>query len=268
MATIATLNNEGSLSAVNISEMPSTTNLVLYLDAGDSGSIASRPGTWKDISGNNNHFNYYLSNWNAIYVQESASMFFYNDPTASVSQVVVATASFDQGVMKRIQDEFTIEAVFKMTRTNDIGGVITGRWGFHGGIHTNGNTFYTQLWFVSASVVTAVSQLLETAGVNKWAHVTLVWEYTTSTTGTMKSYYNGNLFSSTAVNIQDSGSNAYPAMYDYSNIYSVGGYGAYASGVIYYVFNGYISVVGAWNRVLTDAEIRQNFNLYKDRFGI
>lgn len=48
---------------------------------------------------------------------------------------------------------------------------------------------------------------------------------------------------------------------------SIGAYGGYTGAKGYY-FNGDLSIVKVYNRVLSQAEIRQNFNTIRGRFGI
>ena len=48
---------------------------------------------------------------------------------------------------------------------------------------------------------------------------------------------------------------------------SVGAYGGFNSPYGYY-FDGEISIVRVYNRVLTAAEVTQNFNVLKGRYGL
>lgn len=263
--TIGSLNSEGSLYATNFSEMPITTGLVFYIDAGDSGSYGTKTAPWYDISGVGNNVTYYNGGYAPFYVPESASFYFYNNPTASAAQAVIGTAVFDKGILKRTQDEFTIEVVCKITRNDDVDGIIAGKWGWHGGIFSSGGNITEGIWFVSASSTGNFSHTVASSVVNKWVHINYVWEVTNSTTGTMKGYYNGVNVVNTTINISD---NQYPTMYAFDDNFRIGGYPYSSGGVLYWSTNAYISIVGCWNRALSAEEIKQNFNLYKDRFAL
>lgn len=88
---------------------------------------------------------------------------------------------------------------------------------------------------------------------SSWAHIV-----GTYTSGSRRLYINGNLVSS------DSQTGTIDTN---ANGISIGAYGGY-NGARSYYYNGEISVVKVYNRALSAAEVKQNFNALRGRYGV
>lgn len=84
--------------------------------------------------------------------------------------------------------------------------------------------------------------------------------FTVATDRTIRFYMNG-VFISNVVDI-----NGLKPTSTLLNVSRIGG--GYSSGVNFYPFQGFISTTRIYNKVLTDAEILQNHNTIKSRFGL
>ncbi len=88
---------------------------------------------------------------------------------------------------------------------------------------------------------------------SSWAHIV-----GTYTSGNRRLYINGNLVNS------DSQTGTIATN---TNGISIGAYGGYNGSRGYY-YNGEIGLVRVYNRALSAAEVRQNFNAIRGRYGV
>jgi hypothetical protein len=220
-----------------------TTGLKLYLDAANSSSYPGSGSVWTDVSGNSNNatlinnptFN--SGNGGSIYTNG-------NNQYAISSYVGSATDSYTYSVWFKNNDYS--ESKYLLTRGRDGDG---NGWSLQVQITTGG--------IATASVVPTVPSTVgilasgtSTLANNTWCNVTGVWaagqsikiyvngvlEGTTSTTDTsLRTSSSGWVIGSVATSIFTSGNNAVALVY---------------------------------NRVLSNAEILQNFNALKSRFGL
>lgn len=220
--------------------------LVLALDAADRNSYPGSGTTWTDLSG---------KGYNAT---------LFNTPTFSnntlqfrVASSNYATCSFNEGLLKNTNESgsWTIESAFKYVSAPSVSeAVVAGRQGCHGGIYINTNNtlqhaIKTDQCWTGASVVTATSM---TTG--NWYHTMMVY-----TNGTTLTYLNGVYINGGSINL---------TTYDisgYNNTFWIGGID---TGGTDYFTNIDLSFVKCYNRALTAAEVQQNFNATRGRFGI
>ena len=223
-----------------------TDGLVLALDAANPKSYPGSGTTWTDLSGRG---------YNAT---------LFNSPTFSnntlqfrVASSNYATCSFNEGILKNTNEtgSWTIESSFKYISVPTVGeAVVAGRSGCHGGIYINtDNTLQhaikTNECWTGHSAVTATTM---TAG--NWYHTTMVYN-----NGTTFTYLNGTYINSGSINLT-----TYD-IFGYDNNFWIGGIDT--AGTDYFT-NIDLSFVKCYNRALSAAEISQNFNALRGRYGI
>jgi hypothetical protein len=120
--------------------------------------------------------------------------------------------------------------------------------------------FYGGNRFIFSNLVGGTQRTIETAtnlSLNTWYHATFTTSYDGANT-TMKTYTNG---------VETTTGTFAGTQGNYSNPFMIGD-GNNGSNTSWYPFQGRISNVKVYNRALTAAEIRQNFNASRGRFGI
>jgi hypothetical protein len=219
-----------------------TSGLVLNLDAGDTASYPGSGTTWTDLSGSGN--NGTLTN-GPTYSSANGGSIVFDGSNDYVD--LISTIQFDAG-------DFSISGWF---RSN------------------SGNTSYKQIWSsgynggtpdLEIGLLTGTNQLyfyIRPPGVlitttytvddNVWRHFTA-----TKTSSTISLYVNDSLVSST--------SGTYTSDVDSAGVIPRIGNGV--SGINNRPFNGNIPQVSVYNRALSAAEVSQNFNVLRSRFGI
>ena len=221
-----------------------TDGLVLALDAGNTKSYVSGSTTWFDKSGNAN--NGTLTNGPTFSSANGGSIVFdgTND-VVRVTQQSGLTPSF-----------FTTEAWVRLSITQDtrvfIATFSESQSGIGMGIQDG--VANTVKFFTSGNGNVGYDHLYQTGTLNnnQWYHVICTYN------GAQKIIYiNGEL----------NASKSYTQAIGYTgNDFTVGGLDF--SGNIIQNFNGNISSARMYNRALSAAEIQQNFNALRGRFGI
>lgn len=120
--------------------------------------------------------------------------------------------------------------------------------------------FYTGNSFIFSNNISGTQQTIYTATnllLNTWYHATFTTSYNGTNT-TMKTYTNGT---------ETATGTFAGAQGNYSNKFMVGD-GNNGSDTSWFPFPGRVSNVKVYNRTLTAAEIRQNFNANRGRYGI
>ena len=217
------------------------TNAVLYLDAANSKSYPGSGTTWYDVSGSG--YNSVLTN-GPVYTSSGASSYFTFD---GIDDFSISSGYQTFGT------DMTWEAWIYCTQNISTYNMFMGRYlpyfSFYGGV---------QLYF--SNNIGGVQQTIATAGnlsLNTWYQGTFTVSYSAPNT-TMKIYTNGvetasQSFSGTQQN------------YPYGFMVGDGNNG---SNLSWYPFKGRISAVKVYNRALTAAEILQNFNALRGRYGV
>jgi hypothetical protein len=226
----------------------STNGLVFCVDAANPQSIVSGQTTWRDLSGSGN--NGTLTN-GPIYVPSGVSSSIQFDGVDDyVSQTYNNLSSgltFNAWI--RTTSTRSVKSYVGDASNNVVGITLNSVWNGFG--VTNGKVNYN-----NARKNDSWGQYYSTASVNdgNWTYITV----THSKTNELVSLYiNGSLDST----FDNTSSGEYDQWANMGfNVISRGYGGDY--------FNGNISVVHIYNRALTQAEITQNFNALRGRYGI
>lgn len=227
--------------AVQYSNAQVTTNGVVFaLDIADPNSYTTGSTTWKDISSTQStgtlsgSVTYSSLNQGSLGFAGAGAVLFpeasaLNTQTPSVEVWIKTNATTQNGFWF---EKGTVNSQYSLFQE---GASITWRQNLSGGL--------------TSQIVTAAT-FISTAN---WAHIV-----GTYTSGDRKTYVNGVLRASdTQTGTINTNTNGM----------SIGVYGGFNGGRGYY-YNGSIAIVRVYNRVLTLAEINQNYNAQKSRFGL
>ena len=209
-----------------------TSNLMLYLDAANPRSYPGSGTSWIDIGGNSN--NGALSSGTS-----------YNSTNGGV--IVCNTSYVSIPSLNLIQD-FTLECWVNLT---SVGGTV----GFFGQGPTTPNQGLHVGWFPGRGLLFGMyANDLECPSYNMtyntWHH--FVYTYSNST------YYRQTFADNVLV------ASATLSQYTGAGQFNIGAIFSSPSTL----FTGNVAVAKAYNRVLTAAEITQNFNALRGRYGI
>lgn len=222
--------------AFNYSPKIVTSGLVLALDAANPKSYPGSGTTWQDLSNNSNN----------------ATL--YNSPTYSNGNLSF-NGSTQYGQVNSLTNEivsgdFSLMAIIK-GGTQDHKSILS----FN--TSTGGNR---QLWMVrnaGMGVYDSGQWYIGTIDVddNQWHHVMFTYDYSSKNAKTYTDGVNDlNVTTTNLINVQAA---------DTANIGM-----EYDGGTPTDHFNGSIPMVYAYNRILSQEEVLQNFNSFKSRFGI
>lgn len=221
-----------------------TDGLVLHLDSGNIGSYPGSGNTWFDLSGNGN---------NGELV--SSPIYNFDNPNLKFFQFV-------NDDFIRIQNNTSLDtqtpSVEVWVKTNSTSQ--NGFWFEKGNVNTQYSLFQEssfiqwRQYFSSGQGLTNLSTTTATyMNTTSWYQV-----IGTYTSGTRRLYING---------VQVNSDTQIGTIATNSGGMSIGVYGGYSGGRGYY-YNGNLSICRVYNRALTPAEIQQNFNATKGRFGL
>ena len=215
-----------------------TDGLVLNLDAGNTNSYPGSGTTWTDLSGEGNTGT--LTNGPTFSSANSGSIVF--DGANDYVQKSSATINLSAGV--------TMEMIFKSTDMNSRaqGFMQFNTGGNYINFYTSGNGRLRWETWVPVGVAGGAYTTPTALSNNTWYHAV-----GTYTNGSSVLYINGVSVAS-ASQTPGTYSSSYTA-----NIV-IGEYAGYMS--------GNVAIARIYNRALTAAEIRQNFNALRGRFGI
>jgi hypothetical protein len=222
-----------------------TNGLVLALDAADRNSYVSGSTTWRDMSGNGYNggfasigsiFPIYSSLAGGGIVFDQANAYITSSYSYSSSPLLWSTSVWFNPT-NYSNGPFLVGGASAVGFTETI--QITGAGKVVGATKNSGNNSY--------SVTTSTS-----APINSWTNfvVTVDWAG-----NSIKGYFNGNLEST---NTSTSGS--------IMNSTSATHIGRRPDGGNY--FGGTIAIIQTYNRALSAAEVAQNYNAQKSRFGL
>ena len=220
-----------------------TNGLVLYLDASNTKSYVSGSTTWNDVSRSRN--NGTLTNGPTFNSANGGSIVFdgVDDYVLCPKQTSLVSAT-----------QFTMCAWMKRNLSNSLV--------FIGQAETLSNDITFELWN-DGNVYFEVGNGSNSYGVTSnnstlWQYLTMVFDGTqTGNSNRLKTYINGSLLTLSYVGIIP------PSTGTVNNNLNVG---AYLPGSNY--SNGNISQVQIYNRSLSAAEVSQNFNATRTRFGL
>jgi hypothetical protein len=227
-----------------------TSGLVLALDAADRNSYPGSGTTWTDLSGNGNTGT--LVNGVGYNSSNLGSLSF-----DGVDDYVNFT---DKPEFTFTDAKFSLEVFFRYVNKTDTDNSIIGKRDY--GLTQREYNFYMYepssiptLRFIISSNLTANWTIVESSTIQKntWYHAVA-----TSDAGVGRIYLNGVL-NATNNSMNSSTTNGTSPL-------TIGN--AFNSGSALQYFNGSIPLARIYNRALTAAEIQQNFNATRSRFGI
>lgn len=217
-----------------------TEDLIFHVDAGDSASYPGTGSTWTDlINGNNGTINN-----GAAYNSAQGGYFEFDgvDDQVDFGQPAILE-SFPMSIDLWFYSEANSDGL--ITKGTTRGSASTRDWDITG-------TGTLLGWFVSNGSSYPVNVKDTYPSLNTWHHLSVSWDGTTSTNGA-KMYLDGALFAQ---------GTASAATYTTLHNIFVGGNRAG------FYFDGRISIVKMYSKVLSPAEALQNYNASKDRYGL
>jgi hypothetical protein len=223
------------------------------------GSVINRSNTWNDLSGNSNN-----ASLNMSYFNETGYFELDGNSTTAFGSVANSTSiNFSESA------PYSVE-LMAYAYTNQPGGsgganngeaAILEKWNFSGSggfpfcIRLVGLQYSPPSWYVSAYNGTLNPAATANATRNAWTHITAVYDWPNSI---LRLYINGAQASSTTLTVGSGGFSS-PT----SPLYLGQRYGSTADR-----FAGKIGHIRLYNKALSAAEISQNFNAVRGRFGI
>ena len=223
-----------------------TDNLVLHLDAGDINSYSGSGTTWTDLSGEGNHATLinnptYSSN-NGGYLNFDGS----ND-YATLPAINFTGNEITFSIWTYAQSD-TVAALIFFGDSTDTSGW-TGR-------QLNVHLPYTNsYYFDKGHDGTTVDRISGSLPNSDWQNAWVNWAFTANaSTGSMKIYRNASLYNSATGKTRtfNSANVDIRRIARFTNTY----------------YDGYISNLQLYTKELSQAEVTQNFNTIKSRFGL
>jgi hypothetical protein len=227
-----------------------STNLLVHLDAGNTSSYSGSGTVWNDISGNSNHFNIVASAYNSSgpkYMDFNGSYgCAKNGGDISLSDATGVTYCIWTRILNSAGNWRTLTRSY----VNDHHVIIVaGGWEI--GMYDNDGAAFLSTGYSQQS--------LPNYGTSNW--IAMYWRWQSS-----NPYYE--------MSYNDTPGTIRGSIADANSRFNrgFGSIGAYHNGTTEpsnaSQFWGDVSVFMAYNRRLTDAELTQNYNFYKTRFGI
>ena len=221
-----------------------TDNIVLSLDAGDSSSYSGSGTTWTDLSGQGNHATLvggltYSSNDGGYLIFDGS-----NDH-ATLPAINLTGNEITFTIWNKTLNANTTQAlIFFGNSTSTSQARVLGAFLPYGG-----NNYYFDKGWDGSGYDRLTGTLSNSDWQNAWVH----WAFTANaSTGSMKIYRNGSLFSSGT---------------GYTKTFSNANGDMRFIGKHYNTYNGYISNLQLYKKELSQAEVTQNYDAFKERFG-
>jgi len=221
--------------------------LILCLDAANPKSYSGTGTAWNDVSGNSNNGTLvntptYSSTNNGIFTFDGTTM--YADTSKSLTQLSIGNT-------------YSFETVAKRSATAN-GRIIFGWQGFNGGVVIASDRILAQDWYSTGVSSWGVAQANSgiTTQIDTWYHSVATF----NALGFMRIYVNGVLTASTDVSgFTTSSGNVW---------YRVSPPVIAGSNFAAYRFPGSVGLGRFYNTELSAAEVSQNFNAIRGRYGI
>ena len=212
---------------------PVRDNLILNLDAGDLASYPGSGTTWFDLSGNS--LNGTLTNGPTFSFSDSSSSILFDGVNDYVSQ---ASGNYP------ISNSLTISAWIKHNSLVGNQRYISFTGAYETAVIRLNNTQFS--FYISTNGTLKFLSGSSSPSTNVWHYVVGTWDGTTQ-----RLYQNGiQINSSTPGGLLDAGNLTYTLSLSNESM------------------KGNMSIVQIYNRALSAAEIAQNFNYYRSRYGI
>ncbi len=224
-----------------------TSGLVLALDAADKNSYPGTGASWYDLSGNGNTFTAFNS---PTFSNTNLGCFTFNGSTTYFTAA-------DNPIFNT--QTFTIQCWARTSNLNQNGFLFE-----KGNVNTQYSLFFENSGadnYFKLRTNTSVSGLSDTIFGSTATYVrSNVWFLISASynNGVKKLYFNGVLIGTGSVS---------GTLNTNTNGMSIGVYGG-QNGARAYYYSGNISGLTFYNRVLSDAEVLQNYNATKSRFGL
>ena len=216
-----------------------TTGLVLNLDAGNPASYPGSGTTWTDLSGNGN--NGTLTGTGVSYTDTNVGKMLFSGSGGYVNLANPASLQFGTG-------DYTVEVFTRPSVINTAGdGRLIISKGFPGGVEF---AFFDNDFYLSPST-TAVGTGWS---VNTWYHIV-----SSRISGSQSTYRNA-----ISIGAVSNTSNVTNGTVPFVVGARAGGGGGLGAGP----YAGYIPIIRMYNRGLSAAEVSQNFNANRGRYGI
>lgn len=217
-----------------------TSGLVLYWDGANTQSYTSGSLNWNDVSKNG---------YNGLLIGSSSFSSFGGGSYQSGHPTARITSSL-QALPSSSTFEFWINRSINANTYNMMGGMYLPYFSFF----TNGTMFISN----RIGGVQQNTQTTSTFQNNTWYQVVFITEYTSSNnTTTINIYVNGTLSKSANY----SGSQNSPSDQKFT-------VGSWQSNVTDFPFSGSIASTKVYNRALSAAEVKQNYDALKTRFNL
>jgi hypothetical protein len=228
-----------------------TNGLILQLDPGKVESFRSTSTSFIDISDNTRNCSFI----GAITYDSTSSSLLFDSPATTVdNRIALAAAGIDNTIFFTDGSEYTIEFWCKIasdaaaTYHSIAGRGSTNPWL---GIQKNASSY--NLFFRQSGGTYFFSTTINVSVFTGWTQVVF-----SVNTGRVVSYYinhaNGTFIDTDTVT---------------NTFFTINRLGAgYSSGGAYYAFDGNIGPINIYNRALSAAEVNNNFEALRDRFGI
>lgn len=232
----------GEVSFTQTTEQSFVTNgLLAHFDASDSNSYPGSGSTWFDLSGNG--YNASLSN--TSYSSTNGGVLNFNGSNSRGTIPYNSAFKFSSFTLEgwaKITGGSSWVSLIQYPELNTTHSSPYFRWSIY--LNRDDKEIHTRISGIGSSSPDNVFNL------NTWFQSVISYE-----SGTVRFYYNGQLVGTTT----GQPSLSYPSN---NNVYI----GANASGSE--VMEGPVSMLRVYNIRLSDTEIQQNYNAFKDRFGL
>ena len=228
-----------------------TDNLFLHLDASDSASYPGSGTTWYDLTANNND----ATIDGATYDSADGGLFDLDGSNDNISIPHVSSLSLSTTAQRTIQVWVKIDALPALNTQVPVFGKLSSSYGFDGywgGMFSNGGALRC---VTNGTSVQRVSNSTLTVSIDTWYLFTFISQIT-STSNTTKLYINETEYITNA-----HGSDSYTE----SNPLYLGYIG---SGVSSNYLNGKIGACYFYTKGLSAAEVSENYNATKSRYGL
>jgi hypothetical protein len=232
--------------------------LVLHLDAANPKSYPGSGTTWNDLSGFGN--NGTLVNGVGYSTDNKGAMVF--DKTTDYTTLGntpsfrTNTSGTISGFVKMYSFGITSNNIVSKGGSSASGGSFVQLWEYR--VQTNGSLHF-RMYGTGDNNILVQGISTNTIPLNEWVLLTV-----TQNNG-LKMYFNSQEVSTI---ITGSAQNSWFNSVHTNHPYSVGGFKPYTDTGFTTLFGGNISSVKIYNRALTAAEIRQNFEATRGRYGI
>jgi hypothetical protein len=248
--------NEGALYVTNgfdeVGGMIATNGLILQLDPGKVESFRSTSTSFIDISGNTRNCSFAGA---ITYDSTSSSLLFDSLTTTASNRIsLISVEGIDNTISFTDGSEYTIEFWCKIasdaaaTFHSIAGRNATNPWL---GIDKNASSY--NLFFRESGGTYFFSTTINVSAFTGWTQVVF-----SVNTGRVVSYYVNHA----AGAFTDSGTVT-------NTQFTINRLGAgYSSGGVFYAFDGNVGPINIYNRALSAAEVNNNFEALRDRFGI